>query len=108
MAIEESNFNKVVVGISSNVPFPAAIVAYQDDTLIGYVPFLDGRTGHFDTSETTYEYVRDRIYDDDATHEYNIDGTHYASESDVPDFLEFNLDKDPLQASLIALATVPR
>ena len=107
MAIEETNFNKVVVGLSSRSSFPSEIVAYQDDTRIGHVPYLNGKTGHFDTSETTYGYVRDRIYDDEATHEYRIDGDDYASESDVPDYLEFNLDKDPLQASLIALATVP-
>ena len=107
MAITETNFNKVVVILNSRIPFPIDIGVYQDDELRGTVPYLNGRSGHFDTSEQTYVWVRDRIYDDDATHEYNIDGTHYSTKSDIPSFLEFVLDYDPLQASLVALATVP-
>ena len=44
MAITADNFNKVVVYINSRSPFPiSSIIAYQDDTRIGHVPFLDGK-----------------------------------------------------------------
>ena len=107
MAITADNFNKVVVALTSNIPFPGEIYAYQDDVQVGFIPHFNGKRGHYDVTEQIYVWVRDRIYEGNATHEYRIDRVDYVTKSDIPEYLRFNLDKDPLQASLVALATVP-
>ena len=107
MAIEASNFNRVLVYLSSRTDRCTGIHAYQGDDRVGSAARAGGRTGFYDTSSDDISHIIARIHTGNATREWIVDGTTYTSKEDVPNWLEYLLELDPLDADLVAMSQTP-